>query len=185
MKVDGISRITCGLSHPSLARKHIATNLGGKMKIKTDDVLVYKDSQIAARYGTGVVTTVTPTEYTILWSGRGLTRYKRVILDGRLEQTLQQVDDRAGLPKERQLQLGQVKVKVTFNENYDRAKLALLCEKLKLSAARRAKDVADGLTAQLFTKKLALSGAAKAVLWQLAELCDTGKASACDEARNI
>ena len=155
------------------------------MKIKTDDVLVYKDSQMATRYGTGVVTTVTPTEYTILWSGRGLTRYKREILDGKLEQIFQPVDNRAGLPKKRQLQLGQVKVSVTFNENYDRAKLALLCEKLKLSEARRAKEVAEGLTAQLFTKKLALGGAAKAVFCQLAELCDTDKSSACDEARNI
>lgn len=153
--------------------------------MKTDDVLVYKDAQMASRYGTGVVTSVTSEEYTILWSGRGLTKYKRAILDRRLEQTLQQVDNRAGLPKERQLQLGQAKVKVAFNENYDRAKLALLCEKLKSAEAHRAKDLADGLTAQLFTKKLALSGAAKALLCQLAELCDTGKVSTCEEARDI
>src|SRR6266545_8133177 len=105
------------------------------MKMKTDDVLIYKDSQMALRYGTGIVTSITPAEYTILWSGRGLTKYKRAILDGRLEQTFEQVDDRAGFPKERQLQLGAAKVKVAFNENYDRAKLVLLCEKLKLSEA--------------------------------------------------
>src|SRR5215210_3141353 len=143
---------------------------GGEMKMKTDDVLVYKDSQHSIRYGTGVVTAVTPDEYTILWSGRGLTKYKRSILDGKLEQIFQQVDKRAGLPKERHLQLRASKNGVPFNENYDRAKLALLCEKLKLSGARKAKDVADGLTAELFTKKLVLRGAAKAVLNQLAEL---------------
>ena len=153
--------------------------------MKTDDVLVYKDSQMATRYGTGVVTAITPTEYTILWSGRGLTKYKRSILDGRLEQTFQQVDNQASFPKERHLQLGQAKVRVAFNENYDRAKLALLCKKLKSSEVHRAKDVADGLTAQLFTKKLALRGTTKEVLCQLAELCDTGKSSACDEAQNI
>jgi hypothetical protein len=155
------------------------------MTMKTDDVLVYKDSQMATRYGTGVVTSVTPDEYTILWSGRGLTKYKRAILDRRLEQTFQRMDNRTGLPKERQLQLGQAKVKVAFNENYDRAKLALLCEKLKSSEGQRAKDVADGLAAQLFTKKLVLGDAAKAVLCQLAVLCDTGKSLTCDEARNI
>jgi hypothetical protein len=155
------------------------------MTMKTDDVLVYKDSQMASRYGTGIVTSVTAADYTILWSGRGLTKYKRAILDGRLEQTFQQVDNRAGFPKERQLQLGRAKVKVVFNENYDRAKLALLCEKLKLAEARRAKEVAEGLAAQLFTKKLAIRGATKAILCELAELCDTGKSAACHEARNI
>lgn len=153
--------------------------------MKTDDVLVYKDSHLAARYGTGIVTSVTPAEYTILWSGRGLTKYKRSILDGRLEETFQQVDNQEGFPKERQLQLGAAKVRVAFNENYDRAKLALLCEKLKLSEASRAKDVADGLTAKLFTKKLVLGVATKTVLCQLAELCDAGKSSVCDEARDI
>lgn len=155
------------------------------MMMKTDDVLVYKDSQMATRYGTGVVTSVTATEYTVLWSGRGLTKYRRAILDGRLEQTFQQVDNQTGFPKERRLQLGQANVRVAFNENYDRAKLALLCEKLKLSEAHQAKAVADGLAAQLFTKKLAIRGATKALLCQLAELCDTGKSAACDEARNI
>ncbi|MEN3331286.1 MAG: hypothetical protein V7641_651 [Blastocatellia bacterium] len=155
------------------------------MKMKMDDVLVYKDSQLATRYGTGVVISVTPAEYTILWSGRGLTKYKRSILDGKLEQTFQPVDDRAGFPKERHLQLGTAKVRVAFNENYDRAKLAVLCEKLKLSAAGKAKDVAAGLAAELFTKKLVLRGQAKAVLCQLAELCDTKAPAACDEAQNI
>lgn len=153
--------------------------------MKMDDVLVYKDSQLAVRYGTGVVTCVTPAEYTILWSGRGLTKYRRSILDRRLEQTFQQVETQEGLPKERRLQLGTANVRVAFNENFDRARLALLCEKLKLSDVHKAKEVADGLATQLFTKKPALRGATKTVLCQLAELCDTGKSSTCDEAHHI
>jgi hypothetical protein len=155
------------------------------MQIKVDDILTYKDSQISVRYGTGTVTSISSDEYTILWSGRGSTKYKRSILDGKLEQIFQRVDKRAGLPKERHLQLGASKVRVAFNENYDRAKLALLCEKLKLSETRQAKDVAEGLAAELFTKKFALRGAAKAVLCQLAELCETGNSTVCDEAQDI
>jgi len=155
------------------------------MKMKMDDVLSYKDPQITMRYGTGVVTSVTPDEYTILWSGRGLTKYKRSILDEKLEEIFQLDNKRAGLPKRRHLQLGAAKVKVAFNENYDRARLTLLCEKLKLSDAQKAKDVAEGLTAELFTKKLVLRGAAKAVLCQLAELCETRNSSAYDDAQDI
>jgi hypothetical protein len=154
------------------------------MKMKMGDVLAYKDSQISMRYGTGVVNSITSDEYIILWSGRGLTRYKRSILDEKLEQIFQRVDKQASLPKERHLQLGASKAGVAFNENYDRAKVELLCEKLKLSGARKAKDVADGLSAELFTKKLTLRGAAKSVLLQLAELCHA-RGSACDEARGI
>jgi hypothetical protein len=153
--------------------------------MKMDDILIYKDSEDSIRYGTGVVTSITPNEYAILWSGRGLTRYKRSILDGKLEQIFQRVDKRAGLPKERYLQLGAAKIKVAFNENYDREKLALLCEKLKSSGARKAEDVADGLAAELFTKKFALRGAAKAILSQLAELCDAGSSPVCEEAQDI
>ena len=155
------------------------------MKMKMDDVLVYKDSQITNSYGTGVVTSITTDEYTILWSGRGLTKYKRSILDKNLEHIFQLADKGVSLPKERHLQLGAAKVRVAFNENYDRPRLAFLCEKLKMSKTCKAKDVADGLTAELFTKKLVLRGAAKAVLCQLAELCDTSNSSRCDEAQNI
>ena len=42
----------------------------------------------------------------------------------------------------------------------------------------------DGLAAELFTKKLALRGAAKNVLLQLAELCGA-RSGASDEAQNI
>jgi hypothetical protein len=157
------------------------------MQMKMNDILTYKDSQVSERYGTGVVTSITPEEYTILWSGRGLTRYRRSILDGKLEQIFQHKDNQAGLPKERHLQLRASKSKagIPFNENYDRAKLALLCEKLKSSGVRKAKDVADGLEAELFTKKLVLRGAAKVILSQLAELCETRGSSPRDEARDI
>ena len=157
------------------------------MQMKMNDILTYKDSQVSERYGTGVVTSITPEEYVILRSGRGLTRYKRSILDGKLEQVFQRIDKRAGLPKQRHIQLHSSKSKasVPFNENYDRAKLALLCEKLKSSGTHRAKEVADGLAAELFTKKLVLRGAAKAVLCQLAELCDTRSSTFGDDARNI
>ncbi|HEY7914505.1 MAG TPA: hypothetical protein VIG62_21515 [Blastocatellia bacterium] len=156
------------------------------MAIKMDDVLIYKDSKNHTGYGTGVVTSITSDEYTILWSGHGSTRYKRSILDGKLEQVFQRVDKTAGLPKERHLQLGASKSKtgVPFNENYDREKLALLCDKLRSSGGRKAIDVADGLRAELFTKKLVLRGAAKTILCQLAELCDA-RSSYSDEAREI
>jgi hypothetical protein len=156
------------------------------MKIKGDEVLVYRDSEMARRYGTGVVTSVTPEEYTILWSGRGSTKYRRSILDERLERTFQILEAGSGFPKQRHLHLGSSKVGIAFNENYDRSKVGLLCDQLKVSGAHKAQDVADGLKAELFTKKLALRGAAKAVLWQLAELCNSrGATRTCDEARNI
>ena len=154
------------------------------MKIKVDNILIYKDSQESMRYGTGVVMSVTSDEYTILWSRRGLTRYKRSILDGKLENVFEEADKRTGLPRERHLQLGTSKVRVAFNENFDRAKVKVLCEKLKLSGARKSKDVADGLGAELLTKKLLLRGAAKSILLQLAELC-SARGSASDEACDI
>ena len=154
------------------------------MKMKTGDVLVYKDSEMSVRYGTGVITAITNEEYAILWSGRGLTKYRRSILDDKLEQIFQRGEKQTGLPKERHLHLGASKIGVAFNENYDRAKVEVLCEQLKTSGARKAKDVADGLAAELFTKKLALRGAAKNVLLQLAEVCST-RSGASDEAQNI
>ncbi|HSB09293.1 MAG TPA: hypothetical protein VLM38_07250 [Blastocatellia bacterium] len=155
------------------------------MKVKMGDVLVYKESQSALRYGTGVVVSISVEEYGILWSGRGLTKYRRAILDQKLDQILTRVDKDTGLPKERHLRLGASKVGVAFNEHYDRARVELLCTQLKSSGARKAKDVADGLAAELFTKKLALRGAAKNVLLQLAELCNTRTLGVYDEARDI
>jgi hypothetical protein len=113
-----------------------------------------------------------------------LTKYRRAIFDDKFEKVFQRTEEQSGLPKERNLHLGPSKVGIPFNENYDRAKVELLCEQLKLSGARKAKDVADGLAAELFTKKLALRGAAKNMLLQLAELCST-RASECDDAQSI
>jgi len=154
------------------------------MKLKTGDVLAYKDSENAVRYGTGVVTSITTDEYSILWSGRGATKYRRAILDSKLEQIFQRGEKETGLPKERQLNLGASKAKVPFNENYDRERVELLCQELRKSGAGKAKEVADGLAVELFTKKLALRGAAKSILLQLAELCDT-RSSASGGAQNI
>lgn len=154
------------------------------MKMKMGDVLLYKDSEMSVRYGTGVIMSITNEEYSILWSGRGLTKYRRAILDDKLDQIFQRGEKQTGLPKERHLHLGASKIGVAFNENYDRARVEVLCEQLKTSGARKAKDVAEGLAAELFTKKLALRGAAKNVLLQLAELCTT-RSGASDEAQNI
>jgi hypothetical protein len=154
------------------------------MKMKIGDVLVYRDSELSGSYGTGVVISVFPEEYAILWSGRGLTKYRRAILDKRIDDVFQRVEGSGGVPKERQLNLGTAKTAVAFNENYSRSKLELLCEKLKLSDASGAKDVADGLTAEFFTKKLALRGGTKVVLRQLAELCAASNKASSD-AREI
>jgi hypothetical protein len=154
------------------------------MKMRMGDVITYKDTEVSARYGTGVVAAITNDEYSILWSGRGLTKYRRSILDDRLEQTFERADKESGLPKERHLHLGTSKVGVAFNENYDRARIKLLCEQLKASGASQAQVVAEGLSAELFTKKLVLRGAAKTVLLQLAELCSPRNA-ASDDAQNI
>jgi hypothetical protein len=158
--------------------------MGDAMKLKTDDVLIYKNTQLSSRYGTGVVTLITADEYAILWSGRGLTRYKRAILDRKLDEVFQRAEKDSGLPKERHLHLGATKTGIPFNENYDRAKIALLCEGLKSSGSRKVKDVADLLAAELITKKLTARGAAKGVLLQLADLCHS-RSAASDEAQNI
>ena len=152
------------------------------MKMKLGDVLVNKDSWIDTRYGTGVVVSISNEEYGILWSGHGLTRYKRAILDDKLEQVFDRVE-RAVLPKQRQIRLGASKSGLQFNENYDRERMASLCESLKNSGSIKAGDVADGLKVELFTKKAVLRGAAKAILLQLAELCSPPVISA--EAREI
>jgi hypothetical protein len=152
------------------------------MKMKMGDVLVHKDSDIDTRYGTGVVVSISSDEYGILWSGRGLARYRRAIVDDKLERVFERVE-RTVLPKERRLRLGGSKDGIPFNENYDRERMALLCESLKNSGSSKATDVADGLKIELFTKKLALRGAAKTILLQLAELCSPPVVSA--EARDI
>jgi hypothetical protein len=154
------------------------------MKIKMNDVLMFMDSQNSARYGTGVVSSVTHEECIILWSGRGLTKYKRSILDGKLADLFQLVDIQADLPRARQLKLGAAKASVSFNENYDREKVVSLCAKLKLSGAQKAKDVADGVVAKLLKKKFTLREQTRAMLCQLAQLCDT-RSAASDDAQHI
>ena len=154
------------------------------MKLKTDDVLTYKNAQLSSRYGTGVVTLITVDEYAILWSGRGLTRYKRSILDRKLDEVFERADKDGGLPKERHLHLGAAKTGFPFNENYDRAKIATLCEALKKSGARKAVEVAGLLEAELVAKKLTARGAAKGVLLQLVDLCHS-RSAASDGAQNI
>src|SRR5690348_11932496 len=155
------------------------------MKMKTGDVLVYRDSETSVRYGTGIVMSVTTDEYSILWSMRGLTKYKRSILDRKLEEIFQPGEKEADIPKQRHLRLGSSKLGVPFNESYDRVKVELLCKRLKTSGTRKAIDVAEGLTAELFTKKLALRGAAKNVLLQLAELSIPHGSGGYVEAQNL
>jgi hypothetical protein len=123
-------------------------------------------------------------EYTILWAQRGSKKYKRSILDEKLADIFQREERESDLPKERQLQLRSSKDGVSFNENYDRAKVKLLCEDLEKSENRNAKTVAKGLNGQLFTKKLTLRTATKTVLLQLARLCRAHNGSA-DAARQI
>lgn len=154
------------------------------MKLKTDDVLIYKDAQATLRYGKGVVTAITSDEYAILWSGRGLTRYKRAILDQKLDDVFEKAEKGSELPKAKHLHLGGSKAGIPFNENYDRAKIASMCEQMKKSGARKAGDVADTLIGELVTKKLASREAIKTVLLQLTDLCHS-RNSMSGEAQNI
>jgi hypothetical protein len=114
-----------------------------------------------------------------------LIKYKRSILDVRFDQVFQQVDSTAGTPpKERLLNINESNRRVAFNENHDRQKVAALCEKLMKSRARNAKEVANGLIAELLKKKSGLRQTAKPVLLGLAELC-SNRSSASEEARQI
>jgi hypothetical protein len=151
------------------------------MKVKLGDALVYRDSQGSNRYGTGVVVSIIRDEYEILWSRRGLARYKRSIIDDRLEQIFGRVDEQSGLPKEAHLSIGASKRRLAFNENYDRVRMGVLCENLKVSGARNASNVAEGITRELLKKKLVPRGRTKTVLKGLAELCS----ASCDEAQDI
>lgn len=156
------------------------------MKIKTGNALAYKDPELSVLYGVGVVMAVTDSEYTILWARRGSRRYRRSILDQKLSDVFQREDSGADSPKERHLQLGASKDGIPFNENFDRIKVKLLCESLQESRAQSARSVADGLAGEMFTNKLALRAATKAVLLQLAELCSNQKAvDASNAARQI
>jgi hypothetical protein len=154
------------------------------MRIKIGNSIAYKDPEVATLYGIGVVMSVTDTEYTILWAQRGSKKYKRSILDEKLADIFQREERESDLPKERQLHLNSSKDGISFNENYDRIKVKILCEELEKSSTRNAKQVAKGLNGQLFTKKLALRTATKAVLLQLARLCRAHTGDS-DTARQI
>jgi len=156
------------------------------MKIRTGNTLAYKDPQTSIRYGVGVVMSVTDSEYTILWSLRGTRRYRRSILDHRLDDIFQRERDRDDLPKEKMLQLGAPKSPVSFNENYDRERVKSLCENLKKTRAESAKKVADALVAEMLSDKVAMRAATKTALRQLAELCNSQKpGDTSDLARQI
>ncbi|HKY03574.1 MAG TPA: hypothetical protein VJQ56_01725 [Blastocatellia bacterium] len=156
------------------------------MKIKTGNMIAYKDPDTSNMYGIGVVTTVTEVEYTILWARRGARRYKRAILDQKLDDVFQREDKMSDLPKEKHLLLGTSKIGIPFNENYDRLKVKTLCATLLESKAAHAKDLVGGLTGKMFTNKLAMRAATRTVLQQLAELCSNSKhAEASNTARQI
>ena len=156
------------------------------MKIKVGHAITYRDPETSVLYGSGLVTSITESEYTILWAGRGSKRYRRAILDEKLDVVFQRDEKRVDAAKEKQLQLGASKEGISFNEDYDRAKVKELCESLLNSKTPSAKSVADGLAGSLFTRKLALRAPVKTVLLQLAELCGNRKSNdAADAARQI
>jgi hypothetical protein len=156
------------------------------MRIKVGNNIEYKNPKVSILYGVGVVASITDKEYTILWALRGPTKYRRSILDQRLADVFRQEEDREDLPRERLIRLGAAKAAISFNENYDRAKVSSLCEALKGSRSQKAKNVADGLTGVAFTNKVALRPATKAVLRQLAMLCgDKNSDAVAEAARNI
>jgi hypothetical protein len=156
------------------------------MKFRIGDTIAYKDPQASLAYGLGVVTLVTEAEYTILWQRRGSKRYRRLILDHKLAEVFQREGGQTSLPKERVLQLGASKNGIPLNENYDCAKVKVLCEVLKKSRSQSAKSVVDGLTAGLLQKKITPQARTREVLWHLAELCSNNKAGdAFTAARQI
>lgn len=155
------------------------------MRIKTGNSIAYKDPVMSGIYGVGVVMSVSDAEYIILWAQRGSKKYKRSILDQKLDDIFQRADKEQTLPQERLLKLGDSKDSVSFNENYDRDKVQLLCEQLISSEALMAQKVAKGLSSQLFTKKLTVRSSTKSVLLQLAQLCRSHKTSLSEAARQI
>lgn len=145
------------------------------MRIKIGDTLAYKDDDASMLHGPGIVMVITDTEYTILWARRGSKKYRRSILDQKLADVFRRESDLTDLPKEKRLLLGASKSGVSFNENYDRAKVTLLCEALRDSGERNAEQVADGLAGEIFKGRIAVRAATKDVLWRLAEMCGAQK----------
>ena len=155
------------------------------MKIKKGDRVTYKDPDIAKLYGIGVVMGMTDAEYTILWAQRGLKKYKRSVLDQKLADVFQSEGSEGTIPRERCLQLGAARAGVPFNEHYDRSRVESLCGELATSGSQIAREVAEGLSKQMFTKNLALRATAKVTLQRLAELCGEQRLGASEPARQI
>jgi hypothetical protein len=152
------------------------------MRIKVGNNIAYKNPRVAILYGVGIVESITDKEYTILWALRGPKKYRRSILDQRLDDVFRQGESGEDLPRERLVKLGAAKTAISLNENYDRAKVSSLCKALKKSKAQRAKNVADGLTGEMFTNRVTLRPATKEVLRQLALLCGSKDPDGVSEA---
>ena len=155
------------------------------MKIEVGRTITHNDSDAAARYGTGIVMSVSDIEYVILWAKRGPTKYRRSVLDQQLAEVFRQDSPSEAAPKERHMHLGPSKQVVVFNENYDRARIASLCASLGESTVSGAKETAEALTAEFTARKFTLRPASKKVLKRLADLCVPTAAGGPDEAREI
>jgi hypothetical protein len=141
------------------------------MKIAIGNSITYKDADASVIHGIGVVKSITEIEYTILWSRRGSKRYRRDVLDQRLDVVFQWEDKQASAHREGNLRLGAAKSGISFNEGYDRAKVKSLCETFQFSGAPRAIELATSLTKELLRDKFEMRTATKTVLRELAEFC--------------
>ncbi|PYP88651.1 MAG: hypothetical protein DMF61_05560 [Blastocatellia bacterium AA13] len=161
------------------------------MKIEVGRTITYNDTDAAAKYGTGVVMSVTENEYTILWARRGPTKYRRSIVDQQLSEVFKQEGGASeGAPKERHIHLGPSKQVIALNENYDRDRLALLCANLEGSGVEGAVEVAKGIAAEFTSRKFTLRPGSKKVLKALADLCTStapgaSVAEACEISREL
>ena len=155
------------------------------MKIEVGRTITHNDSDTAARYGVGVVMSVTEAEYTILWARRGPTKYRRSIVDQKLSEVFRPEAQPDSAPKERHVHLGPSKIVVVLNENYNRERLSALCAMLEASDVSGAREVAEGLTAEFTARKFTLRPASKKVLKRLADLCAPTANGGPDEAREI
>lgn len=157
------------------------------MKIEVGRTITYNDSDAAARYGIGVVMSVTDIEYVILWARRGPTKYRRSIVDQKLWEVFSQQIQPEAAPRERNLHLGQSKRVIVLNENYDRERMASLCARLEESPFPGAKELAAGLNAEFLARKFTLRPASKKILKGLADFCTPGAASeeACEISKEL
>src|SRR5260370_25307452 len=154
------------------------------MKSAIGNSITYKDPEAAVHHVIGVVKSITELEYTILWSRRGSKRYRRSVLDQRLDVVFQWEDKQASAHKEGYLRLGAVKAGISFNEAYDRAKVQSLCEAIQSSGTPGATDLVKGLTKEMLGTSFEMRAATKAVLRGLAEFCG-GQTETAQLARQI